>query len=540
MIEEIQRIGKEEFLYYWRMRQEYEKQIEQLRVQSESWKQKYLTTLDGLYGKLGADGTARTTFLAQYLQGVQPEERLWAISKISQWLRGTEPKSNVLTKLGPLVIKLISDKNGQVRLNAARLLALMPELDSSVTLLEQLKVETNEEIRSEQFIALGQACRYAFSPQSQLKLDKSVRNATLDLAVDYLSSDDTNRAQRAAEIIRNLLEHNGLSDEAVTGYLNAVAKRYAGDNTDSVLQGELLNTMAMLCSQSVYKEQAAKMYREHFIASLKDKNDLIREAAVNGLININKPEALRTLRADFANDSSISIRRKLISLAEEVGTTEDLAWLSDKLSSNIEEAAAWKAMMRIFSASDTALLVSWIQPLEQKKIAPGRIIAFLEVAERKAQTENNNDALRNIRYKLAVNLAKTAERDKAKEYYGELLKMEKNFAESEQLRAELLELYLADNQIKQAGSLVANRLLKDDIDITCPVAQVLLNFVQKAPEQAKALINELELIKLDQADLKPNWEQVLQGLKQKKPIEPNQPATSEAAQNSEQKNNLKS
>ena len=520
MIEEIQRIGKEEFLHYWRMRQEYERQIEQLRTERESWKQKYLAALDGLYGKLGADGAARISFLAQYLKGVQPEERLWAISKVSQWLRGTEPKSNVRTELGPLLIKLIVDKDGQVRLNAARLLAFMPELDSCVTLLAQLKVETDDEIRSEQFVALGQACRYAFSPQSSLKLDASVRQETLDLAIEYLLSDVPHKAQRGAEVIRNLLEHDGLGAEAVTGYLKAVAARYGSSDANNALQGELLNSMAMLCGQSVYKDQAAKMYREHFIAALTDEDDLVREAAVNGLININKPEALRRLRADFANDKSVNIRRRLISLADEVGTAEDLAWLSDKMNSSLEEAAAWKAMMRIFAAGDSKLLNSWIESLEQKKITPVRMVAFLEIVERKAQAENNTGVLHKIRYKLARNLAKSSERDRAKEYYGDLLKTDTSFAQSEQLRAELLELYLADDQIKLASSLVANRLLEDDIDITCPIAQVLLSFVEKSPNQAESLIEKLERIKFDQAGLKPNWEQVLQGLKQMQPIEP--------------------
>ena len=528
MIEEIQRIGKEEFLHYWRMRQEYERQIEQLRSERDSWKQKYLAPLDELYGKLGADGAARISFLAQYLEGVQPEERLWAISKVSQWLSGTEPKSNVLIELGPLLIKLIADKDGQVRLNAAKLLTLMPELDSCVTLLAQLKVETDDEIRSEQFVALGQACRYAFSPQSSLKLDASVREETLDLAVAYLLSDAPHKVQRGAEVIRNLLEHNGLPAEAVAGYLKAVAERYGISDANNALRGELLNSMALLCGQSVYKDQAAKMYREHFVAALTDGDDLVREASVNCLININKPEALRRLRADFANDKSANIRRRLISLADEVGTVEDLAWLSDKMNSSLEEAAAWKAMLRIFAAGDNKLLNSWIEPLEQKKITPVRMISFLEIAERKAQTENNMTVLNKVRYKLARSLAQTSERDKAKEYYGDLLKAETRFADQEKLRAELLELYLADGQIKLARSLVANRLLEDDIDITCPIAQVLLSFVEKSPNQAESLIEELERIKFDQAGLKPNWEQVLQGLKQMQPVEPNQPVASEA------------
>ncbi|MFA5784754.1 MAG: hypothetical protein WC962_07725, partial [Phycisphaerae bacterium] len=155
MIEEIQRIGKEEFLYYWRMRQEYEKQIESLKTERDSWRQKYLAGLDELYARLGVDAAARIRFLSEYLVAARPEERLWAVSKITLWLHGTEPKSNLRSELGPLLIKLISDENAQVRLNVARVMALMPELDSSQTLLSQLIVETEDDVRTEQFAALG-------------------------------------------------------------------------------------------------------------------------------------------------------------------------------------------------------------------------------------------------------------------------------------------------------------------------------------------------------------------------------------------------
>jgi HEAT repeat protein len=528
MIEEIQRIGKEEFLHYWRMRQEYERQIEQLKSERDSWRQKYLATLDNLYAKLGTDGAARIEFLAQYLVGARPEERLWAVSKVSLWLHGTEPKSNVRSELGPLLITLISDEDVQVRLNAARVLALMPELDSSQTLLAQLKVETDDEVRSELFAALGQACRYAFSPQSPAKPDGSIRKQTLDMAVEYLFSDTPAKAQRGAEVIRNLLEHDGLPEQEVSVYLEFLAGRYERNGVSNVLRGELLNSMAILCGQSAYSNQAAKRYRQYFVAALTEEDDLVREAAVNGLININKSEAYRRLRTDFVNDKSANIRKRLISLAEEIGTVEDLGWLSEKMGSNAAEAGAWKAMLRIFESGNSKLLSDWVEPLEMKKVAPVRMIAFLEIAERKAQADNNTALLSTVRYKLAGLLTQTQQRDKAKEYYGDLIKTDRNVGRRDQLRAELLELYLNDGQIKLASSLVANRLLEDDIDITCPIAQVLLGFVETSPRQAAALVEQLELINFDRAGLKPNWQQVLQALRQVQPVEPNQPPASEA------------
>ncbi len=524
MIEEIQRIGKEEFLHYWRMRQEYERQIEQLKSERDSWMQKYVAALDQLYAKLGMDGAARIEFLSQYLLGARPEERLWAVSKVSLWLHGTEPKSNVRTALGPSLIKLISDENKQVRLSAARVLALMPELDSSQTLLAQLKVETDDEVRGELFAALGQVCRYAFSPQSPVKLDASIRKQTLDIAVEYLLSDVPAKAQRGAEVIRNLLENDGLSEQELFVYLEALVARYTRNGITNVLRSELLNSMAVLCGQSVYSSHAAKLYRQYFVAALADEDDLIREAAVNGLININKSEAYRRLRTDFVNDKSINIRRRLVSLAEEMGTADDLGWLSEKINSAAEEAGAWKAMLRIFENGDSKLLGKWIEQLEFRKIAPVRMIAFLEIVERKAQAENNTDLLNAARYKLAALLAQTQQRDRAKEYYGDLIKSDnQNVFQRDQLRAELLQLYLNDGQIKLAGSLITNRLLEDDVDDACPIGQVLISFVQTSPLQAEVLIDELQHIKLDGAGPKPLWKQLLQHLKEVQPPDVNSP-----------------
>jgi HEAT repeat protein len=524
MIEEIQRIGKEEFLHYWRMRQEYEKQIEQLKSERDAWMQKYIAALDQLYANLGMDGSARIEFLSQYLLGARPEERLWAVSKVSLWLHGTEPKSNVRTALGPSLIKLISDENRQVRLSAAQVLALMPELDSSQTLLAQLKVETDDEVRGELFAALGQVCRYAFSPQSPVKLDPSIRKQTLDIAVQYLLSDAPDKAQRGAEVIRNLLEHDGLSEQELSVYLEALASRYTRDDVSDALRGELLNSMAVLCGQSVYSSQAAKMYRQYFIAALTDEDDLVREAAVNGLININKSDAYQRLRADFINDKSVNIRRRLVNLADEIGTADDLGWLSEKINSGAEEAGAWKAMLRIFEDSDSKLLAKWIEPLEAKNIAPVRMIAFLEIVERKAQADNNNDLLNTARYKLAELYVQTQQSDKAKQYYGDLIKSDsQSLFLKEQLRAELLKLYLNDGQIKLAGSLITNRLLEDDVDDASPIGQVLISFVQASPRQAPELLDVLQNIKLKGTGPKPLWKKLLQHLEEVSPADVNTP-----------------
>jgi len=150
------------------------------------------------------------------------------------------------------------------------------------------------------------------------------------------------------------------------------------------------------------------------------------------------------------------------------------------------------------------------------------MIAFLEIVERKAGAQNNTDLLNTARYKLAGLLAQTQQRDRAKEYYGDLIKTDnQNVFQRDRLRAELLQLYLDDGQIKLAGSLITNRLLEDDVDDACPIGQVLIGFVQTSPLQAAGLIEELQHIKLDGAGPKPLWEKLLQRLKQVQPADVN-------------------
>ena len=181
-------------------------------------------------------------------------------------------------------------------------------------------------------------------------------------------------------------------------------------------------------------------------------------------------------------------------------------------------------MLRIFEDSDSNLLAKWIEPLETKNIAPVRMIAFLEILERKAQAENNADLLNTARYKLATLFIQTQQRDKAKEYYGDLIKSDnQNVFQKEQLRAELLKLYLNDGQINLAASLITNRLLEDDVDDASPIGQVLISFVQTSPLKAPELLDVLQNIKINGVGPKPLWKKLLQHLKETAPADVNSP-----------------
>jgi len=513
MIDEIQRIGKDEFLRYWEVRQGYEKQIAALKEQREWWKQKYMASIDELYTMYGGDESARTKFLASRLSSTEAEIRLWALAKVTQWWVGTEPKTRLLAELGPSLIKLISDQNREVRLNTAKLLALMSELDSSSVLLEQIKVEPDDAVRTEQFIALGQVCRFAFSPKSPIKLDESIRKETLDLAVQYLESADPFKSQKGAEVIRNLLEFGGLADDQAEIYLIALAKRYENENQSQALSGSLLNSMAALCGQSSYNARAVRLYERFFVEALSNESDPVREAAVNGLINIDKSAALRQLRNDHVNDKNINIRRQLIALAEEVGTIDDLTWLVEKINANSEGPLAWRAMMSIFEHSSAATINEWIPKLEERSLAGARMISFLELAERKASADARTEMLRSIRYKLASRYIEAADLTRAAEYLGNLLRDDTDQNRRRQLRAELMSVYINAGNLKAAGLLVANRLLEADISAESPLAKVIDDYI-KNPNGAiepSALLEELSKIDARTAGDRPKWKMQLTG-----------------------------
>lgn len=511
MIEEIQRIGKDEFLRYWEMRQGYEKQLAALKEKRDWWKKRYLAGLDEFYTAVATDEAGKAKFLLVRLNSAEPEVRLWALTKVRQWWIGTETKSKLLPELGPALIALISDENRDVRLNAAQLVSLMGELDSAKTLLEQIKQEKDDAVRTEQFVALSQACRYAFSSKSTIKLDPDVRRETLQLALQYLNSQQPDKAQKGAEVMRSLLEHDGLTDQQVNDYLTALAKRYEQDGQSANLAGELLNSMAMLCGQSVYKAQAAELYEKYFVQALGSETDLVREAAVNGLINIDKSAALKRLRQEFANDPHTNIRKRLITLAEQVGTVDDLSWLLERTSSNSEGAAVWKAMLEIFADSSVSTLTKWLPKLEQKGISDARMIAFLEMAERKAEAGQKPAVLLNIRAKLAGLYAATGQFDQAAEHLGNVLKEEKDPDRREQLTAKLVGFYLAAGKIKAAALLVNNRLLETDIDPNSPLAVVIGDYLKNptAAVDPRRLVDELAIIDVATVGPRPLWKQLL-------------------------------
>jgi len=510
--DEFNRMGRDEFLRVWKIRQQQEKRMRDLVIQLNLWKGKYLSALGKIYSDFGDDAAKKGKFLAEHLGDSEVDVRLWALEKVSQWRIGTALKSKLPAELGPILVGLISDQDRSVRLKTAKLLSLMEELNSAEKLLEQLKTEQDDEVKMELFVALGRACYYALLPTSGIKVPKEIRKQTLEWAAKYLYEEETKKAQKGAEVIKKLLEQDGLTPAEVSEYLGLLVERYnqQKDEADGALRGELLSAMADLCAQSVCQAESARLFKPLFEEALTDETDLVREAAVNGLVYIDKAKALKILR-DFVKDNSEIVRKKIIELAGEVGNQDDLVWLREKMGLTAESEPAWQAMLKIFKRSEADVLAKWVgkfdspTPNTKGKLSDEQKVSFLEMAERKAAGENKLIILRDIRRKLADLYKKSGDFEKAAKYLGMTLKDARTAEEKESILAELMDAYLRWPNVKSAEDLVANCLLEKDLDPNSAVVGAIDNYLSAPPPGADPEAVLKALTQINPPPERPKW-----------------------------------
>ncbi|MCJ7728341.1 MAG: HEAT repeat domain-containing protein, partial [Sedimentisphaerales bacterium] len=161
ILAELRTRGMERFQRDWMVRQE--SRVSELEKERDLWRKLYIGALDRIYEGLGDEGQ-RGKFLTEQLGNSESAVRLWALDKVSQWRVGTQAK--LPAEVGPVLVKLVSDGNRDVRLATAKLLSLTGELGSAERLAEQFGVEQDEEVKVELFAALGAACHYALVPTS--------------------------------------------------------------------------------------------------------------------------------------------------------------------------------------------------------------------------------------------------------------------------------------------------------------------------------------------------------------------------------------
>ena len=489
-----------------------EGQVHKLKDELDLWEERYLSALDEVYSGR-KDNAAKAEFLAKNFQNSEVTVRLWALDKVYQDRVSSTPNPQLPAALESVLVNLISDQVQDVRLKTAKLLALMVELNSAQSLLEQIKIEQYDEVRIELFVALGRACQYAFSANSGIKVSPEVRRQLLEWAEKYLVEQDPRKAQKGADVIKKVLEQGGLASVEVEKYLGLLQARYKQEQggTDGTLRGELLTAMAGLCAQrSFCRTESSKLFESLFQQALNDETDLVREAAVDGLIYIDKTKALNILRG-FINDSNPIVRKKIIELAGEVGSQEDLVWLSGKIGSSVEGESepAWQAMLEILKSSDAGVLNEWIakfdSPSTKAKLSVEQMISFLEIAEGKAVRENKLKMLKDIREKLAGLYKKIGAFEQAAEYFGILQAEAKKVEERDKILAELLDTYLRWPNVEAATKLVDNCLLEKDLDPNHVIVLAIDNYLSEPPAGSDP--NEVlkALTKINPSRKRPKW-----------------------------------
>jgi tetratricopeptide (TPR) repeat protein len=449
------------------------------------WKEQYLEVLNRIYDGFGPD-VSKGDFLVKYLTGPDPIVKLWALRKAYEDRMSPNPQLSPEV-LGPGLLNLISFPDKDVRLKTAQLLSLMGGLNPAEKLLEQLKVEENDEVRTEILGALGVVCyRGLLASDSQSSVSPEVRKGTLEWAGRYLNEADPVKAQLGAEVIRKVLERNGLKS-SVDKYLRLLVQRYQQekDNNDGVLRGGLLNAMSGLCAQgSACKAEAAQLFGGLFNDGLTEKVDLVRSAAVDGVIHVDGAVVMAKLRkTDLINDSSTEIRGKIIKLAGETGTEEDLSWLWEKSGISPDGLQAWEAMLRIFKRSDFALLSRWMQTIntnEAAKLSDEQKLAFLETVAAKVG-ENNVSVVKDIWRQLVSLYQKSGKYAQASDYLEKLLSSAGNSEEKDAIVWQLMGVYLRVPNSDKASNLVNNSLANKDLGAESGVITAIDNYLSEPP-----------------------------------------------------------
>ncbi len=377
------------------------KEMRRLEDELKMWRDLYVKSLDAEYDT--AAESDRGGILFSKLSAAPGVVKVWALQKVSQ-----RSASVVLPAgFGDRLIGLLGDADREVRLETAKVLTKMSdELNPAEKLLESIKAEQDGGVRLAMFEALGEACYFAFSPNSAIKLPDGIRQETLKEAGEYVKQEDADSAKMGVEVIRKLLEPNKLAAEEKEKYLLMVAQRYSLEKgKGSVLEGDLLGSMAKICNQTANREKAGGLFKRSFIDGLAVKNpDAVRDASVTGLANLDKGIALSEFRSrKLYADGSVKVRTAVINIAGEAGKAEDLEWLLTKRgASNGEGGLVWDAMRSILQRQGSAVIVDWAEKLRSAGAGSEQVQGLLETGIKKAEGENNAEVLKLAKGKLRL------------------------------------------------------------------------------------------------------------------------------------------
>lgn len=487
---ELSRKSKDEFLADQLVVQ-YDK-CRKMEAQVGDWKNLFLATIDKYYEKTDNEAL-KIEFLNEQLASAKSELRLWAVNKVIQMKNNGK---TIPDEVGSKLVGLIGDSDRQIRLEVARLLVGLSKLGPAEMLLAQIAVEPDEQVRLEQFAALGEAIYYATSPGSSMQMNADLRLKGLEIASSYLSSDDPAVSGAGAKQMRKMLENNGLDPQICVEYLTRLAEKYKLPNVQGqdALRADLLDAMSRLCSQSsVCRVEAIKLFEGFFAEGITDNNSLLRQYSLAGLVNcrgaVSVLEQVRQL--SMYNDSDAGILADILALVDKAGTGADLVWLSGKLNSNGMSEAVWQTVSSLLERSSAGEVYNFYNILAENKNADkGQLEQVLSVLEAKAAEEADAGIKEKIYKELFQSYLVKADKEGIKKYYNLLSGMFDGKPEKELLDKQYLEFCLKNGDFGSVKQVIAAKLKIGDITDTDVVFSILDSYFagsDNLDEKAKLL-----------------------------------------------------
>ncbi|MCD6175325.1 MAG: HEAT repeat domain-containing protein [Planctomycetes bacterium] len=477
-----------------------EMKLRQVQSERDRWQKLYLSALDKQYESL--DEANRGEIILDTMGFDLAPVRLWALSKASKY-------PVIGEGLREKLLSLLSDSSREVRLQAAKSLMNMSALNPAAVLLERLKLEEDAEVKLVMLEALGEACFFAFSPGSPIKLSESIKIETLEIAAGYLQSESSVDCIKGAGIIRKILELNNLSSDSMQSYLGLLNDRYQKSiSLDKELRAELLAILAHLCGQGGAKDSACILFGPLFMDATAVENDpALRLAAVQGISYVDKVRALELFKKNsLMRDPSLAVQQVVIDVAGQTGDTTDLEWLLVLLNGNGHSDRVWLAIKSICQRQEAGFLLDWLPGLEGTGAAKGEYVRdILDIAEQKAAGKKDQELLVRVREQIIFRLVKAKAWEQASAYLSGI-----NYSLSEKLYSdrtnfEAFNVYLYDGEPKKAVEYIESRLGLSDIKKDSPLAAMIKGyFSEKEIEHASKMLFFEKMSSISKEE-RPNW-----------------------------------
>ena len=473
-----------------------ETKVQQLQQQNKVVTDDLLAAYEQLYAAK-TDPPAKSALLVEALKKPIVEVRLWAVRKVALWRNG----SDLPVEISAAAVEVISDPDPTVRFETAKLMVYMAGSNPTEKLMSQLQVEEIEQVQTALLEALSESCYYALLPSSSFKLDPKVRLYTLSKAGEFLNDKTPERIILGADVIRKLLEKNGLEDQAAEQYVSSVLNRYkkALDNNPA-LAAKILGVLSKFClADFQYRAIAKKLLEQEFVTALASPNVDIRKAAITGLVNIDKANALKTLREkQIYNDPDPSVAAVVIALAKEVGNGSDYIWLVEKHKQNVE--GVWQTIVAILQREDVTIVEKAINSIDTFNIDDAKKIEVLEIGRKKA----------GIQYKSSILLAQfylsRSMNAQAAELYTLLLADPAGKTSVAEDAQNAINAFISGGKTASIPALVKELLNSGDIEPENPIG---VKLIEAAASDSGAAM-KAELIKITPPQPRPGWQKMVE------------------------------